>query len=242
MGNCRYCPLSRMGLAMNKLIRSVLGIALATTAVLPFAGPAAAVETPAPGCPTQDPGYEAGGVCQVTVTTVDPTCVGGVASLDYVVTAEGTPSSTVTITFVNPSGGNVVYANQPLTGSVLWPGMVVTGGQATDWPGWTKAADGTWSSGDEFSWADSNVQVLFAVGPEAAATVTYPQGTGSGYCGPSSSEVLAAPPNASTSLVSNVLAATGANPMPLAFLGGGLILVGGSLLVMRSRLRHRSHS
>ena len=89
------------------------------------------------------------------------------------------PSATsVTITFVNPSGPDIVFPNLPLSGKVLWPGAVLNAsGEIVDWPGWTLQPDGTWVEGDEFSWTRPTVQILFEVNPSATVTVDYPPAT-----------------------------------------------------------------
>ena len=75
--------------------------------------------------------------------------------LDYQVAVENTPNTTVTITFLHPTdpSKNVVYADLPLTGSILWPGAEVDGlGNPIDWPGWTWNGS-EWVAGDEWDWA-----------------------------------------------------------------------------------------
>jgi hypothetical protein len=88
------------------------------------------------------------------------------------------PTSDLLITFTNPDGSDVVMSGLPTEGSVLWPGMVVdAGGNAADWPGWTREPDGTWVAGDEFDWARPTVDVAFELAGAVVATVDYPAGT-----------------------------------------------------------------
>ena len=103
---------------------------------------------------------------------VQSVCTADLPTLSY--STDGATASTVTVTFVNPGGSNTVYTNQPLSGSVVWPGTVVSGGKVTDWPGWTKNADGTWTKGDAYDWSLSNVQVIIADGAEASTVASYP--------------------------------------------------------------------
>jgi len=121
-------------------------------------------------CPVITPHFSALG------TT--PFCDGDVPWLDYQVAVDNSPNTTVTITFLHPTDAskNVVYANLPLTGTVLWPGAVVDGlGNPVDWPGWTW--DGTkWVAGDEWDWTRPSVKVRFEgnVNASAEVTVAYP--------------------------------------------------------------------
>ena len=60
----------------------------------------------------------------LNVAVLQPICDGDVPKLRYEITVPGSTATTVTITWLNPSGANVVYANQPLSGTVNWPGAV----------------------------------------------------------------------------------------------------------------------
>jgi LPXTG-motif cell wall-anchored protein len=114
------------------------------------------------------------------VKVATPVCDNDVPYLQYTVVGVSSTDKTVTIVWKNPSGADVVYAGQPLSGRVLWPGAVVdSAGKPVDWPGWHKAADGTWVQGDEFNWAHASVLVEFKVNAEAKAVVTvaYPAST-----------------------------------------------------------------
>ena len=223
---------------MNRLLRLTAVLALLMGAGLTLASPASAADDPTGECVRQAAGYEAAGVCQLTVRSLKAVCVDDIAKVSYDVTAEGTPNTTVTITFVNPSGPAVVYADQPLSGSVNWPGTVVgADGKGVDWAGWTQKADGTWIAGDEFSWTLPSVQVRFKVNPEASATLAYPDvATG---CAPARSEVLSATVVSASTSRSGVLAATGSEATPVLLLGGGLVAVGAGVLVTLAVLRRR---
>jgi hypothetical protein len=71
---------------------------------------------------------------------------------------EGT---TVTITWLNPNGADVVQSGLPMSGRVLWPGAVIDAqtGAPLDWPGWS-LVDGEWVEGDDFDWVRPEVQVV----------------------------------------------------------------------------------
>ncbi|ACZ32027.1 LPXTG-motif cell wall anchor domain protein [Xylanimonas cellulosilytica DSM 15894] len=154
--------------ALRHRVRAAAAAAGAAALLVTSAGLASAaaptdVQYPPPPAPTLD------------VNVLQPICDGDVPYLEYAVTATGTTNDTVTITWQNPAGSDVVLADLPLTGRVLWPGAVVgANGEALDWPGWTQQADGTWVEGDEFDWVRPSVDVLFEVNPEASATVAYP--------------------------------------------------------------------
>ena len=56
------------------------------------------------------------------VKLLTPICDNDVPKLKYEVVAVGSPNKTVTITWVNPDGADVVQSGLPLSGTVLWPG------------------------------------------------------------------------------------------------------------------------
>jgi len=190
------------------------------------AGPSAALATQViDGCVA--PGYPAGTPCEVEI---QPDCINTVPTLPYLVVGpDGQPATgePIDITWVNPDGDDVVLADQPLEGDLVWPGTVVgADGLATDWPNWTQNADGTWSQGDAFTWAVGTVEVQFG---GASVNVQYPDRP---ECRPEGS-VLATPPSRPTGL-SGVLAATGSAGPALA-IGAGALLVGGTSLVLIRR-------
>ena len=165
------------------------------------------------------------------VGVLEPICDNDVPKLRYDITVTGTPNTTVTITWLNPSGPNVVYANQPLSGAVLWPGAVPgANGRGVDWPGWRQLSDGTWVQGDEFDWVRPSVQVLFQVNPEATVTVAYP---------PSSPSCLTQPVNSAVLADEGALSATGANIWPLVGAAAGLAILGTVVLGWQAWLRRR---
>jgi len=103
-------------------------------------------------------------------------CDGNVPYLVYDISVSNLPGAdSVTITFINPGGADIVFADQPLSGKILWPGAVLdAGGNIVDWPGWTLHPDGTWTQGDAFDWVRPTVQVNFEVNPDVTLTVDYP--------------------------------------------------------------------
>src|SRR3954454_24361349 len=216
------------------MVRLVRGAVLAFLAVLVAvlgAGPASAAVSPSPsasgdatvspyGCLNPVDSYGAPQVCQLAVHTLAPVCDNDVPYLTYDIQAVGSPNTVVTITWINPAGPNVVYANQPLSGKVLWPGAVPwPGGKGIDWPGWRQLPDGTWVEGDEFDWVRPTVQVKFQVNPEATVTVAYPPSSPNCLVNPVNNEVLA-----------DELSATGTDPWTLVSLSVALALVGTAVL------------
>lgn len=238
-------------------IRTALVAVVAALVVGLGAGPALAgaptsvaptVVEPAPadGCAQVAQGYAAPAACQLLVARAAGVCVDDTPMLDYAVVPEGTPNQTVTITWVNPDGADVVQSGLPLTGRVLWPGTVVQDGVTVGWPGWEQAADGTWSEGGAYAWARPAVQVLFEVNPSATTTVAYPPATAA-CAGPVQSMVLAADDPATptsavlgTGFASAVLAATGLQSEQVLAIGG-LLLAAGALLVVLAARRRRHH-
>ncbi|WP_199422813.1 hypothetical protein [Actinotalea solisilvae] len=133
---------------MKRFWRTAAVLLLALIGGVGVAGSATA--SVANGC-TDDGGYWAQGVCGLTVEAT-PTCTGtGTPRLEYVATPTGTSSTTLTLTWVNPTGPDVVQTGLPLSGAVDWP------------------------SG---AWADRSLEIVFAVNPTSAVTVEHPSGVG----------------------------------------------------------------
>ncbi len=233
---------------MKRWTRALATAIPALAAVAALAGPAAAEPITDDACAREAAGYGAPGGCQLLVQVLEPECVGDVPYLHYSVLPQGTPNTKVTLTWLNPKGDDIVVTDLPLEGTVLWPGAEVDGsGKATDWPGWTKQSDGSWTEGDAFSWARQGVQVLFQVNPEVTVTAAYPAATAA-CAGPVQSSVLSAPEDPTvtkvaatkTAFQSEVLAATGAQSEQVLLVAGGLVVLGGAALGARVALRRRA--
>jgi LPXTG-motif cell wall-anchored protein len=113
----------------------------------------------------------------IEVDVLTPLCIAGVSYLDYAVRVTGTPSDTVTLTWANPDGDDVVMAGQPLAGRVLWPGAYperFVDLSADD--GW-ELVNNMWQNTRDFGWAVGTVDVTFGVNPEVTVPVTYPDDT-----------------------------------------------------------------
>lgn len=222
------------------------GLVLAATGLAPVAATAA---TPAPSpvatqddCTRGEDDYGAELPCEVELTVLTPICDNDVPKLRYAVTPIGSDETTVTIAFANPTGDDVVYADQPLTGTVLWPGAVVDdSGKGVDWPGW-RYEGGEWLEGDEFDWVRPSVEVSFLVNPTASAVVAYPPSSPVCLTEPERSDVLVAGPvkpaaAKPAAAKAQVLSATGSTAGPIALVAGGLVLAGAAGVVAARRRR-----
>lgn len=174
--------------------------------------------------PTATPPPELG------LSVLSPICDNDVPYLEYEVDASDFPDAdSVTITWLNPDGDDVVLADQPLTGRVLWAGAEADeDGNPLDWPGW-RFEDGVWVEGDEFDWVRPSVEVLFEVNPEITVTVDYP---------PSSPLCNANPPGEEPSdepTPGEPLPDTGAGTGTGVALGAAILIAGGAVLTLYGR-------
>lgn len=249
--------------------RILIGLVAAAVAVLGPVAPAlaapatpvvAAPAAPAPAvpigdCENPDPAVPAEGYapptrCELGIARAEAVCLASAPALSYAVAPVGTTSSTVTITWHNPGGEDLVQSGLPLSGQVYWPGTVVVDGVVTDWPGWTQLPDGSWTEHDAYDYTRPQVEVTFEVNPSATTVVSYPPASAVCANPPQSrvagvvvtSDVLAAPEEASAEVqaASAVLAVTGANATPLLVGAGLLLLVGGVLVAVPARRRHHA--
>ncbi|WP_182113095.1 MULTISPECIES: LPXTG cell wall anchor domain-containing protein [unclassified Actinotalea] len=141
---------------MKRALRFVAALAIAVGGGVGAAGAASA--TTVTDCAPGATSYSPGGVCDVSVVT-EVMCNSGVPTLQYAITARGTSATTATLTWVNPTGEDVVVTGLPLEGSVTWPG----------------AQAGT--VGTTAAWARGPVEAQFHVNPTTVATVSYPTST-----------------------------------------------------------------
>ncbi len=107
---------------------------------------------------------------ELDLAAVGAECFNDIPYLKYAIDYPAGQSAT--ITFLNPTGADIVYEDVPLSGAVLWPGASET---PPDWPGWV-LQDGVWVAADDgFLWARGDIEVLFEVNPSTVFTVSYPQ-------------------------------------------------------------------
>lgn len=117
------------------------------------------------------------GECPLVPGDLFASCQGDVPYLGYDLTLPAgyvnDDETPVTITFVNPSGEHYVVENQPLVGSLLWPGAKAT--EPKMWPGWD-LVDGTYVQTEgNFAWTRDDVTVRFAVNPAFETVIEYPE-------------------------------------------------------------------
>ena len=162
-------------------------------------------------------------------------CQGDVPYLGYELTLPtgyvNDDETPVTITFVNPSGEHYVVENQPLVGSLLWPGAKAT--EPKMWPGW-EIVNGTYVQTEgNFAWTREDVTVRFAVNPHFETVIEYPEA--SALCanppkqaispeGPSDDSDT---PGSEAPESEGPLAATGGGVSPIAPIAGGALLLMG---------------
>lgn len=217
---------------MKRVLRILAAGVLAIGGVVGVAGAASAEDPPVQACDDPGDGYFVDGVCQLVVEA-SAACDVGVPYLTYATVVEGSSATDLDITWVNPAGDDVVLTGQPLSGRLLWPGVELgPDGRPTDYPGWVRNADGTWTEGDSMSWVADTVQVSFRANPEATTTVRYPTATAACVPTQTVSRLLDRP-------VAAALSDTGFSVLPFAGAAGGLVLAGGLLLAV-TRFR-RSH-
>ncbi|WP_022970508.1 Ig-like domain-containing protein, partial [Arenimonas oryziterrae] len=117
---------------------------------------------------------------RVITVTATPVCDADAAYLDYVVTATNFApgANPVTIRWLDGTSTQVqLLSGQPLSGRILWPGMVVSGGVPSDWPGWV-LVNGLWvQAPDGFESTRPTSTVEFTVNPTVSVVVNYPPAT-----------------------------------------------------------------
>ena len=107
---------------------------------------------------------------ELELAAIGAECFNDIPYLKY--TIDYPAGESATITFLNPTGADIVYEDVPLSGAVLWPGA---NDNPPDWPGWI-LQDGVWVAADDgFLWARGEIEVLFEVNPSTVLTVSYPQ-------------------------------------------------------------------
>ncbi|HEX5859999.1 MAG TPA: hypothetical protein VFY91_17960 [Microbacterium sp.] len=189
--------------------------------------------------------------CPLLPGAINSVCVGDVPHLGYAVTLpEGytaDSSTPLTITFVNPDGENYVVENQPLSGSLLWPGA--SDAEPKMWPGWA-LVDGEYVETDgNFAWTREGVTVEFAVNPTYETLVTYPEATA--LCAnppagePTPTDEPGTPGEPGTPVPASnpgntpALAVTGGSVSPVLPLAAGATLLAGMAILAFAAYRRR---
>jgi hypothetical protein len=226
--------------AVVALIAVLVGLGGAlpsTAAVAPNPSPSAS-ET-VYGCLEPVDEYGVPRECDLNLTYLVPVCDNEVPKLTYKVAPIGTPNKTVTVTWINPTGPDVVLSDLPLEGTINWPGAVEgPDGRGIDWPGWTQLADGSWVQGDEYDWVRPGVDVKFEVNPSDTVTIAYPPSSPNCNTNPPGEEVLASQV-LSSGPTSAVLSSTGSEVGPLAAAAAGLVVVGALVMSLVAIARRR---
>lgn len=193
---------------MRHLARSLAALAIGSASVVAFGLPASAQDA----CEEQDTGYGASNVCVVRVAQADPICPANTLQLQYAVTAEGTPSTTVDLRWINPGGSDVVQTGLPFTGTVNWPTSIPQSATAVEF------VVGT--------------DVVVNVDPTAAlarCTSSRVLAVSDNPAGP-----------ASSASESRVLALTGSEVTPYVAVAGGLLVAGTALVLVRAARSRRA--
>jgi hypothetical protein len=169
------------------------------------------------------------------VTAFSPECIRDVPYIRYTIVPVGFASTgPATLTFFDRSGNLVeqrVVAT--LSGSIVYPGVSTDGaGNATDWPGWKRADDGSWVPDPSDAFLREGLTIRVEVNPTATATVSYPAAS-TPCAGPapgSPTTTVCAPGDADCSLPR-----TGGGPGRALIVGAGTLLAGMSLLAAARR-------
>lgn len=216
---------------MSKVMRAGAAAILALGGLAATAASASAQVDP---CDPTSEDYVPGEVCEIEIE-FEPSCDQyGVPAIRYDATLTGGTAPSLDITWVNPTGPDVVVTDQPLSGTAVWPGTVIgADGKAKDWPGWTKTSTGAWVKGDAYDWTRPSVEVVFAANPEATIVAVYPDAP---QCNPTSQVVQVGNEVQNTGQLSS----TGFDGAPLAGLAAGLVVGGGIALAIGRARRHQS--
>lgn len=111
------------------------------------------------------------------VLALEAVCIDDVSYVNYTVTPLGfTPGANPSdIEWITEDGNNTIVetlTGQPLSGQLLWLGMMLDGGgNPTDWPGW-EFVGGEWVPDNDGLRPDMRIHVM--VNPEDEQVVTYP--------------------------------------------------------------------
>lgn len=184
------------------------------------------------------PDYPAGECLLILAEISGPVCTDDTPYVDYSVTlGPGVEADSVDLTFIDPDGDDVAFNDQPLTGSLLWPGATEVDG-SVDWPGWTFTEEGWYlSDADALEFPVVGVDVAFEIevanvvvaAPELQATACAPDTEVAGVV------LTRDPPEEAATVLGVTLARTGLNTAML--IGLGLLLAAAGTLLVRSRRR-----
>lgn len=173
-GHLRVEAATHLRRAAAVLVAAVLAL-LAGAALQPVAATALdpvedCYPVPEDGCPPLDGAIEA--------RVLGPYCEQDVPHLRWDLDVPGSDATSTTLTFVDPDGEDLVYRDQPLAGTLIWPGAEAdASGEGTNWPGW-EYRDGQWVEVDDgYAFTRDDVVIRFDVAPGYEAVVPYPPPT-----------------------------------------------------------------
>lgn len=214
-------------------MKRIFGVALAVAAVIMLSGTSAYADSNYTPDKPVDPtlaGSTAVAECdgdvpwiRFTVALTDPNDLSTSHTARLILT-DGTSTTEI------PLGD---LEGNELQGRVLWPGASIDEtGTPTGWPGW-ELRDGTWvETSGNFAWTRGAITARIEVNPQVDVPLAYPPAT----------PVCAVGPESAATGAGTALPATGLDVpvLPLAAVGGGLLLVGASVLIARRARRART--
>jgi LPXTG-motif cell wall-anchored protein len=189
--------------------------------------------------------------CELVPGDIGAVCVGDTPYLEYGVSlpegVEVDDDTPLTITFLHPEGGeDYVAADQPLEGSLLWPGATDTAPK--QWPGWEQQDDGSYVETDgNYAWTRDGVQVLFEVNPQYSTVVEYPPassqcanpvGAGGADVEVAADDADVPPADDQSAEQADELPQTGATVGVVGGIAALLVVGGGLLFWLRRRIQH----
>lgn len=168
------------------------------------------------------------------VSAFSPTCIRDVPYIEFTIVPKGFSSSgPATLTFFDVNGNFVEQVVSPtLSGQVIYPGAQAgPDGEGLNWPGWTRAPDGSWIQDPSDAVLRDGLTIVVQVNPTATTTVSYP----------SSDSACANPPRTSPPTTTTIACVPGQNndgtpddDCTLPRTGGGIdkaLLIGGAALL-----------
>jgi hypothetical protein len=116
---------------------------------------------------------------EVVFDLVVGVCLNDAPFVDYDVTTSAGGATEADISWIKNDGSEEVVEtllNQPLSGSILWPGASVVNGVAVAWPGWSCDAQGQ-NCSQINDGLRPTMKLLFQINPESTVVVNYPPAT-----------------------------------------------------------------